>query len=116
MVLTTDIMMAEKIVKTAKIHHHAVRNYDQSERLIQALRENRPTLIVLDWDTREAEAYGLLKWIVSADDYRGVPVIGFSSRTGSGIQDEARRAGCDRVYPKAAFVKNIGEFLVRYGK
>ncbi len=66
-----------------------------------ALRGNRPSLLILDLDTGRED---VLKELVAARDDGIAPdrVIGYFSHVDRELGDAARRAGCD-VRPRGAF-------------
>lgn len=115
--LSSDVSMATRIAKSAKICQAAVHNFDRSESLIARLKEDKPFLILLDWDTCEAEAFKVLKEIRANADFKRVPVLGFvSSGIKNQVRDEATRAGCHRVYTKTDFLKELDLILARFAK
>ncbi len=112
--LVSDLAMATRIAKAARQCHWGVHNFDQAEALIRHAREKAPVLIILDLDTREAESFKVLKELRSNADVKGVAVIGYISGTRENLKDEARRAGCHRVYGKTELMRDLENLLARY--
>ena len=114
--LVTDLLMATRIAKAAKQCHLSVHNFDHSEALITHAREKKPLLIILDWDTREAEAFKVLKELASNADLKGVAAIGYVTGSRENLKQEAQRAGCLRVYGKTELTRDLELLLARYAQ
>ncbi|MBI3314100.1 MAG: response regulator [Candidatus Omnitrophica bacterium] len=112
--LLKDVLLATKIAQSAKHAHLAVHHFDEAAPLVEHVRKKIPFLIILDWDTCEAEAYKALKELRQNADFKTVPVVGFVSQSKRATQEEAQRSGCDRVYFKSEFVKHLDDLWVRY--
>lgn len=115
--LSKDVSMASRLGKSAKVTQTAVHNFDRAESLTARLKEDKPFLLLLDWDTCEAEAFKLLKEIRGNADFKSVPVLGYlSSGVKNEVREEAVRAGCHRVYTKTDFFKELDLILARFSK
>ena len=115
--LSSDLNMATRLAKSAKICKASVHNFDRAESLLARLKEDKPFLVLLDWDTREAEAFKVLKEIKTNADFKSVPVLGYlSSGVKNQVREEAVRAGCHRVYTKTDFLKELDLILARFAK
>lgn len=115
--LSANLAMAAHMAKSAKVHHLAVHNFDRSEALLKAMAKEKPVLIVLDWDTCEAEAFKVLKEMRQNAEFKSIAAVGcISSGTKNPVREEAQRAGCHRVYTRTEFLREIDFVLARYGK
>lgn len=112
--LLRDVLIATKIAQSAKHAHLAVHHFDEAAPLVEHVRKKIPCLVILDWDACESEAYKVLKELRQSADFKGVPVVGYVSRSKRATQEEAQRSGCDRVYFKSEFMKNLDDLWVRY--
>lgn len=114
--LVSEIDMASRIAKAARHCRLPVHNFDQAEALLRGAREKRPVLILLDLEKREAEAFKVLNELRSNADLKGVAAVGYVSGVRESLKDEARRAGCDRVYGKTELIKDLEHLFARYAQ
>lgn len=105
--------VATRIVKAARQCGLQVRTFDHLEPLLKCCEEKKPEVIFLDWDLLEARCYELLSRIRDLDDWKCVSIIGYVSQKKAQLIPEAQRAGCDRVYPKTAFLAEIELLIAR---
>ena len=80
-------------------------------RLLEALRESPPDLLVLDLNSARFEPLTLLKRVRSDETTRDVPTVGFLSHVQKDLAVAAREAGCDRVVARSAFTKDLPRIL-----
>ena len=114
--LVSDLLMATRIAKAAKQCHLGVHNFDNAESLISHLRPKPPILIILDWDTREAGAFKVLKELTTNADLKSIAAIGYVSGSRENLKQEAQRAGCHRVYGKTELTRDLEYLLARYAQ
>ncbi len=115
--LSRNIAVASRIAQSARHCRLQVHNFDQSEALIGKIRQERPVLIVMDFDSCEAEAFKVLKEIRGNAEFKDVAAVGYlSAGFKTPLKDEAQRAGCHRVYSKTEFLKDLDLILARYAK
>ena len=114
--LVANLFLASKIVQTAKHCHLAVHHFDRAEALLKFAGQHVPILIILDWDDCEAEAFKLLKELARNTDLQHVPAVGYLSQAKALLKEEARRAGCHRVYGKTEFNRDLASLLTRYAQ
>ena len=112
--LVADLLFATRIAKAAQHCHLAVHNFDRAEPLLEHVKAKRPSLIVLDWEAREAEAYKVLNELASSAEGKKVPTIGYVSQAKIAVRDEAQRAGCHRVFLKTEFARELDQIFMRY--
>jgi len=102
-----DLLFRSKISETASnlgIEAVFPRN---PKRLLEALRESPPDLLVLDLNSARFEPLTLLKDVRSDEATRDVPTVGFLSHVQKDLAVAAREAGCDRVVARSAFTKDL---------
>ena len=112
--LISNLVLAAKLAQSAKHCHLGIHNFDKAADLAARAKQKLPILVVLDWEGREAEAFSLLKAFSGDPDLRGVPVIGCVPQEKGALKEEARRAGCLRVYLKSEFHRSLNDILLRY--
>jgi PleD family two-component response regulator len=106
-----DLLFRSKISETASrlgIEAAFPRN---PRRLLEALRESPPDLLVLDHNSARFEPLTLLKDVRSDEATRDVRTVGFLSHIQKDLAVAAREAGCDRVVARSAFTKNLARIL-----
>ena len=114
--LLRDMATAIKIVKCAAQFGLVARNFDKAEAVIESARSKKPFLIILDFEHCEAEAYKTLKEFQKNADLKSVPFVGFVTKSREAVKGEAERAGCDRVYMKTEFDRELPNLMTRYAK
>ena len=114
--LVADMQLATRLAKTAKEHHVGIRNIDKSEALIQWAIQVKPSLVILDFEKCEAEAFKTLKGFKERDDLKKTAIVGFMVQQKSDIQREAEAAGCLRVYGKTELIRTLDDLILRYVK
>lgn len=105
--LLKDIAMAGKISQAAKLADLSTHNFDRAETLLACAKDCAPKLLILDWDACEAEAFKVLNEMRKNADLKGVTNVGYLSGSKTVLVEEARRAGCHRVYQKTEFLREL---------
>jgi DNA-binding response OmpR family regulator len=114
--LVKDMNVAVQVVKCASRFGLKARNFDKADKLLESASTEKPFLVVLDFEHCEAEAYKTLKNLRENADSKGVPLVGFVTQARSAVKSEAEAAGCDRVYFKTEFNRELPNFIMRYAK
>ena len=112
--LVADMATATQIVKCAAGLHIGVRNFDNAEKLVAQAAIERPFLVILDLEKREAEAFRALNELHKNADLKDVPVVGFITQSKVMVKPEAEKAGCSRVYLKTQFGRELPDLIARY--
>jgi CheY-like chemotaxis protein len=81
------------------------------KKLLEALRESPPDLLILDLNSARFEPLTLLKDVRSDEATRDFPTVGFLSHVQKDLAVAAREAGCDRVVARSAFTKDLPQIL-----
>ena len=106
-----DLLFKSKISETASqlgIEAAFPRN---PRKLLDALRESPPDLLVLDLNSARFEPLALLRDVKSDEATRDVSTVGFLSHVQRDLAVAAREAGCDRVVARSAFTKDLPRIL-----
>ena len=112
--LVADMVTATQIVKCAAGLHIGVRNFDSAEKLVAQAAIERPFLVILDLEKREAEAFRALNELHKNADLKGIPAVGFVTQAKVMVKPEAEKAGCFRVYMKTEFGRELPDLIARY--
>ena len=112
--LLTDMSLAVRITQSAKHCNLTAQHHDRAARLLEQVLQKKPRLIIIDWDHCEAEGFKFLNELNKNADLKQVPVIGTMTSSNTVLQQEARRAGCIKVYGKTEFKKELDPLLARY--
>jgi len=115
-VLVGTMDMAAKIVKSAKVHHLDIRNFDKAEKILHVCLEKTPRVVVLDFETREAESFRFLKAHQENAELRKAAVVGFVTSEKRDVKRQAESGGCLRVFLKTEFLAGLDEIWLRYAK
>jgi len=106
-----DLLFKSKISETASqlgIDAAFPRN---PRKLLEALRESPPDLLVIDLNSARFEPLALLRSVRSDEATRDVSTVGFLSHVQKDLAVAAREAGCDRVVARSAFTRDLPQIL-----
>jgi CheY-like chemotaxis protein len=102
-----DLLFRSKISETASSLGIEAAFPRNPRRLLDALRDSQPDLLVLDLNSARFEPLTLLRDVRSDEVTRGIPTVGFLSHVQKDLAIAAREAGCDRVVARSAFTKDL---------
>jgi CheY-like chemotaxis protein len=106
-----DLLFRSKISETAE-HLGIEAGFPRSKgKLLEALRESPPDLLVLDLNSARFEPLELLRTVKSDETTQRVPTVGFLSHVQGDLAVAARNAGCDHVMARSAFTKDLPRIL-----
>ena len=108
-----DLLFKSKISETADVLGVEARFPRSKARLLEALRESSPDLLILDLNSARFEPLELLQTVKSNDAMKDVPTVGFLSHVQRDLAVAARESGCDRVMARSAFTKDLPRILER---
>lgn len=106
-----DLMFRSKISETASTLGIEASFPRNPRKLLQALRESPPDLLVLDLNSARFEPLSLLRTVKSDERTQNVYTVGFLSHVQKDLAVAAREAGCDRVVARSAFTKDLPRIL-----
>jgi PleD family two-component response regulator len=108
-----DLLFRSKISETASSLGIEAAFPRNPRRLLEALRESPPDLLVLDLNSTRFEPLALLQTMKSEEATEDVPTVGFLSHVQKDLAVAARDAGCDRVVARSAFTRDLPKILAR---
>jgi PleD family two-component response regulator len=106
-----DLLFRSKISETASSLGIEAAFPRNPKRLLEAIHESPPALLILDLNSARFEPLTLLRSVRSDDATRDVPTVGFLSHVQKDLAVAAREAGCDRVVARSAFTKDLPRIL-----
>jgi CheY-like chemotaxis protein len=106
-----DLMFRSKISETASTLGVEAAFPRSPGKLLEALRESPPDLLVLDLNSARFEPLALLRTVKSDEATENVSTIGFLSHVQKDLAVAAREAGCDRVVARSAFTRDLPRIL-----
>ena len=106
-----DLFFASKIRGTAEELGVTASFARNIEVLLEAARRDRPSLIICDLHSQKVDPIDLAKKLKGEQQLRSIPLLGFFSHVQTELQQQAEEAGFDRVLPRSAFSKHLGEIL-----
>ncbi len=104
-----DLLFRSKISETAEQLGIEAKFPRNRRKLLEALRESPPDLLVLDLNSARFEPLDLLRTVKS--DEVGIPTVGFLSHVQRDLAVAAREAGCDHVMARSAFTRDLPKIL-----
>jgi len=102
-----DLLFKSKISETASQFGIEATFPRNPRKVLEALRESPPDLLVLDLNSARFEPLVLLQRVKSDEATQDVSTVGFLSHVQKDLAVAAREAGCDRVVARSAFTKDL---------
>ena len=102
-----DLLFRSKISETASQLGIGAVFPRSPKKLLEAIHESPPDLLILDLNSARFDPLALLQTINSDEAIRDVPTVGFLSHVQKDLAVAAREAGCDRVVARSAFTKDL---------
>jgi CheY-like chemotaxis protein len=106
-----DLLFRSKISETASSLGIEAAFPRNPRRLLEAVHESPPDLLILDLNSTRFEPLALLRTIKSDEGTGDVSTVGFLSHVQKDLAIAAREAGCDRVIARSAFTKDLPRIL-----
>jgi PleD family two-component response regulator len=106
-----DLLFRSKISETASSLGIEAAFPRNPRRVLVAIQESPPDLLVLDLNSARFEPLALLESVRSDEATRDVPTVGFLSHVQKDLAVAAREAGCDRVVARSAFTRDLPRIL-----
>jgi len=111
LILLDNLFFAAKINQAAaRVNISPIYAKTPAQALAIALTE-RPSLIVLDLDEAKCAPLEFLAQLKANTELRAIPTLGFVSHVNTGLQQQAREAGCGRLISRSAFDRNLATIL-----
>ena len=106
-----DLLFKSKILETAKELNVEAKFPRKPQKLLDAVEENPPDLVILDLNSTHFEPLELLEKLKSGDAAREIPTLGFLSHVQKDLAVAAKEAGCDRIVARSAFTKDLPKIV-----
>lgn len=106
-----DLLFKSKILETAKELNVEAKFPRKPRKLLDALQESPPDLLILDLNSAHFGPLELLQEIKSDESLRKVPTVGFLSHVQKDLAVAAKEAGCDRIMARSAFTKDLPKII-----
>jgi len=106
-----DLLFKSKISETSSQLGIEAAFPRSPKKLLDALRESPPDLLVIDLNSARFEPLALLGEVKSDEATRNVPTVGFLSHVQKDLAVAAREAGCDRIVARSAFTRDLPRIL-----
>ena len=110
-VAVDDMFFAAKIRATGEALGVALRFARTAEQIVSAAREENTPMIIFDLHAQKFDPLTVARELKSDERLRHVPLLGFFSHVETELEKRARAAGIERVMPRSAFSKRLGEIL-----
>jgi PleD family two-component response regulator len=107
-----DLLFKSKISETSSQLGIEAAFPRSPKKLLDALRESPPDLLVLDLNSFRFEPLALLREVKSDEATRDIPTMGYLSHVQKDLAVAAREAGCDRILARSAFTRDLPKILV----
>lgn len=111
MAAVEDLLFKSKVSETAASLDIEAKFPRSPQKLLAALRESPPDLLVLDLNSHRFEPLSLLQEVGRDEATRSVPTVGFLSHVQKDLAVAAREAGCDKVMARSAFTRDLPKIL-----
>jgi PleD family two-component response regulator len=106
-----DLLFKSKISETSSQLGIEAAFPRSPKKLLDALRNSPPDLLVLDLNSARFEPLTLLREVKSDEATRKISTVGFLSHVQKNLAVAAREAGCDRVVARSAFTRDLPKIL-----
>ncbi len=109
--IVDDLMFASKIKAAAGQLGLTVSFARSSGAAMTAIRENSPSLVILDLNNPRTDPLGTVAAIKGDPATSGIRTVGYVSHVATDVIDAARQAGVDEVMARSAFTARLPEIL-----
>lgn len=106
-----DLIFSIKVSTTAKSLHADVYFERSGERLLDTIRDKRPSLVIFDLNSARLRPLDAIAALKRDPDLRSIRALGYVSHVDTATIEAARAAGIDQVLARSAFVTQLGEIL-----
>jgi DNA-binding NarL/FixJ family response regulator len=106
-----DLIFSIKISTAAKSLKADVYFERSADKLLETIREKRPTLVIFDLNSARLRPLDAIIALKRDPDLSATKTLGYVSHVDTATIDAARAAGIDQVMARSAFVDQLGEIL-----
>lgn len=112
--LVDDLLFSSRVREAARGLDLTLEFVRSQEGLAEMLNTKKPSLIILDLDSKSGSPLQMIRDIKSSADLKDIPILGYLSHVKRELKEEAIRAGCDLVLPRSRFARDLREILNRF--
>jgi PleD family two-component response regulator len=112
--IVDDLFFSSKIRESAKTLRLDLEFIKDTNGLIQKLQYGKPSLIILDLNSKASSPLETIKKLKSSPDLKNITILGYISHVQTELKDEAIKAGCDLIFPRSKFSNELKEILMKY--
>lgn len=106
-----DLLFKSKVSETAAQLGIEAKFPRSPEKLLTAVHDSPPDLLILDLNSGRFEPLKLLQSLKSDAATESVTTLGFLSHVQKDLAVAAREMGCDRIMARSAFTKDLPRIL-----
>ena len=106
-----DLMFSIRISTAAKSLQADVYFERSAEKLLDTIREKRPSLVIFDLNSARMRPLDAIAGLKRDPDLATIRTLGYVSHVDAATIDAARAAGIDQVLARSAFVNQLGDIL-----
>ena len=106
-----DLMFSIRISTAAKALQSEIYFERSADRVLDTVREKRPTLVIFDLNSARMRPLEALARIKSDPELSAIRTLGYVAHADTATIEAARAAGIDRVIARSAFVNELGDIL-----
>ena len=111
--LVDDLLFSSRIRAAAERTGRPISFVRSRAALLPEIAKTRPDLVIIDLDRESLDPIGAIRDVKSLADGHAVPMVGFVSHVHADLIDAARRAGCDQVLARSAFVNRLPDLFAK---
>ena len=111
LVVADDLLFRSKISSAAKALGVVVRAATTPEAALARMREERPTLVLIDLDGQRPAPFEVLQQLSEDPSLRTLATVGFVSHVHADLVHRARELGIGSVLARSAFVSELPNIL-----
>lgn len=106
-----DLMFSSKISATAKALGVPIQFARSPGAVVDAVRASGASLVIVDLNSQRVRPLDTVAALKADPSLSRVRTLGFVSHVQTGLIDQARAAGVDRVMARSAFVNQLPQLL-----
>jgi CheY-like chemotaxis protein len=106
-----DLIFSIKVSTAAKSLKADVYFERSGDKLLETIREKRPTLVIFDLNSPRLRPLDAIAGMKGDPDLNVIRTLGYVAHVDTATIDAARAAGIDQVMARSAFVAELGNIL-----
>jgi len=107
----TDLLFLARIREMAEALGLTVERATTPQEVLERTRRGMPAAVIFDMHAERLDPLRVIAEIKADEALRSVRTIGYFSHVRDDVREQARRAGCDLLLPRSAFVARLAELL-----